>query len=142
MMSIWRGVSVNKAQSDQFSAQKISQFFAPEAKLQQWIEYSWHFEDMSIFLSLLAKFFGCNSISDHQISSARWCWNVLPKWYGKKIYLICMCHSILKNHISIFICSCSFFDFWISGAFLFCFFRYTIDHIFWRAISNSCKFTF
>ena len=32
--------------------------------------------------------------------------------YGKKIYLICMCHSILKNHISIFICSCSFFDFW------------------------------
>ena len=47
----------------------------------------------------------CNSISDHQISSARWCWNVLPKWYGKKIYLICMCHSILKNHISIFICS-------------------------------------
>ena len=51
-MSIWRGVSVNKAQSDQFSAQKISQFFAPEAKLQQWIEYSWHFEDMSIFLSM------------------------------------------------------------------------------------------
>ena len=54
----------------------------------------------------------CNSISDHQISSARWCWNVLPKWYGKKIYLICMCHSILKNCISIFICSCSL----ISGA--------------------------
>ena len=47
-------MSVNNAQSDQFSAQKISQFFAPEAKLQQWIEYSWHFEDMSIFLSLLA----------------------------------------------------------------------------------------
>ena len=102
-MSIWRGVSVNKAQSDQFSAQKISQFFAPEAKLQQWIEYSWHFEDMSIFLSLLAKFFGCNSISDHQISSARWCWNVLPKWYGKKIYyLICNLYVPFNSQKSYF----------------------------------------
>ena len=119
MMSIWRGVSVNKAQSDQFSAQKISQFFAPEAKLQQWIEYSWHFEDMSIFLSLLAKFFSCNSISDHQISSARWCWNVLPKWYGKKIYyLICNLYVPFNSQKSYFnfhlfhVRVCTYFDFW------------------------------
>ena len=118
-MSIWRGVSVNKAQSDQFSAQKISQFFAPEAKLQQWIEYSWHFEDMSIFLSLLAKFFSCNSISDHQISSARWCWNVLPKWYGKKIYyLICNLYVPFNSQKSYFnfhlfhVRVYTYFDFW------------------------------
>ena len=126
MMSIWRGVSVNKAQSDQFSAQKISQFFAPEAKLQQWIEYSWHFEDMSIFLSLLAKFFGCNSISDHQISSARWCWNVCCQSdMVKKFtiwFVICMCHSILKNHISIFICSMfEYIHTLISGAKKYCY---------------------
>ena len=45
----------------------------------------------------------CNSISDHQISSARWCWNVLPKWYGKKIYyLICNLYVPFNSQKSYF----------------------------------------
>ena len=81
-MSISRGVSVNKAQSDQFSAQKISNFSHLRPKLRQWIRVFLAFEDMSIFSIIEPTSQRSLIISRNLlIQMLR---NVLPKWYCKR----------------------------------------------------------